>query len=94
MTKNTSFEASDFFFLGGGVPDPSRTYEAGCGVYVWCLCVFMCCGVIGILPRLRHTVPIDVLLLLNSLVLTHINYSLLVWGHNPFRITKLQKKCL
>ena len=51
--------------------------------------------VIGILTRLRHTVPIDVLLLLyNSLVLPHINYSLLVWGHNPFRITKLQKKCL
>ena len=41
--------------------------------------------VIGILTRLRHTVPIDVLLLLyNSLVLPHINYSLLVWGHNPF----------
>ena len=39
--------------------------------------------------------PIDVLLLLyNSLVLPHINYSLLVWGHNPFRITKLKKKCL
>ena len=50
--------------------------------------------VIGILTRLRHTVPIDVLLLLyNSLVLPHINYSLLVWGHNPFRITKLKKKC-
>ena len=48
--------------------------------------------VIGILTRLRHTVPIDVLLLLNnSLLLPHINYSLLVWGHNPFRITKLQK---
>ena len=51
--------------------------------------------VIGILTRLRHTVPIDVLLLLyNSLILPHINYSLLVWRHNPFRITKLQKKCL
>ena len=38
--------------------------------------------VIGILTRLRHTVPIDVLLLLyNSLLLPHINYSLLVWGH-------------
>ena len=49
--------------------------------------------VIGILTRLRHTVPIDVLLLLyNSLVLPHINYSLLVWGHNPFRITKNPKK--
>ena len=41
--------------------------------------------VIGILARLRHTVPIDVLLLLyNSFVLPHINYSLLVWRHNPF----------
>ena len=50
--------------------------------------------VIGILTRLRHTVPIDVLLLLyNSLLLPHINYSLLVWGHNPFLITKL-KNCL
>ena len=51
--------------------------------------------VIGILTRLRHTVPIHVLLLLlNSLVLPHINHSLLVWGYNPFRITKLKKKCL
>ena len=51
--------------------------------------------VIGILTKLRHTVPIDFLLVLyNSRVLPHINYSLLVWGHNPFRITKLQKKCL
>ena len=35
MIQNTSFEASDFFFRGGGSmpPDPSRTYEAGCGVY-------------------------------------------------------------
>ena len=48
--------------------------------------------VTGILTRLRHTVPIDVLLLLyNFLLLPHINYSLLVRGHNPFRITKLQK---
>ena len=40
--------------------------------------------VIGILTRL-HTVSIDVLhLLYNSLLLPHINYSLLVWGHNPF----------
>ena len=38
--------------------------------------------------------PIDVLLLLyNSLVLPHINLSLQVWGHNPFRVRKLKKKC-
>ena len=37
-----------------------------------------------------HCTVIDVLLLLyNHLVLSHINYYLLVWGHNPFRITKL-----
>ena len=48
--------------------------------------------VIGILTRLRQTVLIDVLLLLyNSLLLPHINYSLLFWGHNPFRITELKK---
>ena len=30
MIQNTSFEASDLFFPGGG---GARTYEAGCGVY-------------------------------------------------------------
>ena len=51
--------------------------------------------IIGVLTRLRHLVPLDVLhLLYNSLLLPHINYSLLAWGHQPSKITNLQKKCL
>ena len=47
----------------------------------------------GILNRLKRVVPMQVkLALYNSLVLSHINYGLLAWGHVQERIFKLQKK--
>ncbi|MEE8341453.1 MAG: reverse transcriptase family protein, partial [Candidatus Neomarinimicrobiota bacterium] len=50
--------------------------------------------VIGIMSRLKHTLPSEILsMIYNSLILPHINYSLLSWGFgNIDRIRKLQKK--
>ena len=50
---------------------------------------------IGILKRLHHFLPVKSLLLIyNSLLLTHLNYSILAWGHSCNRIVKLQKKAI
>ncbi len=49
----------------------------------------------GILKRLQNTFPQRILLLIyNSLFISHINYCLLLWGTNCDRIFKLQKKAI
>ena len=51
--------------------------------------------IIGILKRLRNSIPLSGLLLIcNSLFLPHLNYSILAWGHSCERIFKLQKKAV
>ncbi len=48
---------------------------------------------IGILNCLKHFIPISTkLTIYNSLVLSHINYGLLLWGYSCKRIETLQKK--
>ena len=50
---------------------------------------------IGVLTRLKNYIPLNILITLyNSLLLPHINYSLIVWGHQPSKLTNLQKKCI
>ncbi len=50
---------------------------------------------IGILNRLKHFLPIQIkLTLYNSLILSHINYCLLIWGYENESVTKLQKKAV
>lgn len=50
---------------------------------------------IGILTRIKHYVNTDILkTIYNSLICSHINYSLLCWGHTPDRIIKLQKRAV
>ena len=47
----------------------------------------------GILNRLKHHMQTNILkLVYSALVLPHLNYALLVWGHRPGKITKLQKR--
>ena len=47
----------------------------------------------GMLNKLKHIFPCDTLkLLYNSLILPQINYCILMWGHAPKQINKLQKK--
>ena len=51
--------------------------------------------IIGVLTRLKNHIPLNILITLyNSLLLPHINYSLIVWGHQPSKLTNLQKKCI
>ena len=47
--------------------------------------------IIGVLTRLKKHILIT---LYNSLLLPHINYSLIVRGHQPSKLTNLQKKCI
>lgn len=52
-------------------------------------------SVTGILSRLKHTLPLDVKLkIYHSLFGCHLNYGLLLWGHNSDRIFKLQKRAI
>ena len=50
---------------------------------------------IGILNRLKYILPTSIkTLIYNSLILSHINYGILIWGYQNSRILKLQKKAL
>ena len=50
---------------------------------------------IGILKRMKHILPTEVLLLIyNSLITSHISYCVLAWGFSGSRINKLQKKAI
>ena len=46
-----------------------------------------------VINKLKHLIPQKTLLTIyNSLILPHINYCILAWGHDSNRILKLQKK--
>jgi hypothetical protein len=50
---------------------------------------------IGIMCKLKHLVPSNILLTIyNSLITPYLNYGLLAWGTNMNRIFKLQKKAI
>ena len=50
---------------------------------------------IGILNCLKHFLPISTkLTIYNSLILSHINYGLLLWGYSCKRVETLQKKAV
>ncbi len=50
---------------------------------------------IGILNKLKHFLPPNTLYsMYNALILPHINYGLLLWGHQAHRIFKLQNKAI
>ena len=49
--------------------------------------------IVGIMARLRYLIPQQTLLTLyNSLVLPHLSYGSLLWGHKNKEVNKLQKK--
>ena len=48
---------------------------------------------VGILNKLKHFIPADILkTLYNSMIQSHLNYSILAWGFECNRLVKLQKK--
>ena len=50
---------------------------------------------IGVINKLKHLIPQKTLLTIyNSLILPHINYCILAWGHDSNRILKLKKKAI
>ena len=50
---------------------------------------------LGIINKMKFVLPRNVLLqLYNSLFLPHVNYGILIWGHNNERIVKLQKRAV
>ena len=50
---------------------------------------------IGVLNRLKHTLPQRILYTLyNTLILPHFNYGLILWGHDNTRLHKLQKRAI
>ena len=54
-----------------------------------------CSRIIGILNRLKHTLPQRIkIMLCNSLLLPHINYCLTTWGYQCNRLQKLQKRAI
>ena len=54
-----------------------------------------CSRIIGILNRLKHTLPQRIkIMLYNSLLLPHINYCLTTWGYQCHRLQKLQKRAI
>lgn len=49
----------------------------------------------GVINRLKHFLPKSALVsIYHSLIGSHINYGILVWGYNHDRINKLQKKAI
>ena len=54
-----------------------------------------CSRVIGTLYRIRHFIPIQIIVMLyNTLILPHFNYCVMAWGYQCNRIIKLQKRAL
>ena len=51
--------------------------------------------VIGIMKKLKHIFPHQILLTLyNSIIHPHLIYGLYIWGFSPKRLTILQKKAI
>ena len=54
-----------------------------------------CSRITGVLNKLKHVLPLDIKkLLYNSLILSHINYCITVWGYKGSRILRIQKRQL
>ena len=50
---------------------------------------------IGILARLKHSLPSETLLnIYNALILSHLNYGTTLWGGQSNKLIKMQKKCI
>ena len=51
--------------------------------------------IIGIMNKLKEYLPSYILqTIYNSLVLPHLNYGILTWGHKSARVAQLQKRCV
>ena len=54
-----------------------------------------CSRITGVLNKLKYVLPLDIKkLLYNSLILSHINYCITVWGYKGSQILRIQKKAV
>ena len=54
-----------------------------------------CSKTIGVLNRLKYVLPLDIkVLLYNTLILSHINYCIMIWGYQRKRNTSIQKNVM
>ena len=54
-----------------------------------------CSKTIGVLNRLKYVLPLDIkVLLYNTLILSHINYCIMIWAYQRNRISSIQKKVM
>ena len=54
-----------------------------------------CSKTIGVLNRLKYVLPLDIkVLLYNTLILSHINYGIMIWGYQRNRIKSIQKRLI
>ena len=52
-----------------------------------------CSKTIGVLNRLKYVLLLDIkVLLYNTLILSHINYCIMIWGYQRNIITSIQKR--
>lgn len=50
---------------------------------------------LGVMTRLKRYLPTEILLMIyNSLIMPHIQYGILCWGHKSGRVLKLQKRAM
>ena len=48
---------------------------------------------IGVTNKLKHTLPLHIMrILYNTLILPHLCYGILLWGHDKTRLHMLQKR--
>ena len=53
------------------------------------------CKIFGILNKFKHILPQHILYTIyTSLINPHLNYGILLWGHEASQIYKLQKKAI
>ena len=53
-----------------------------------------CAKMIGILNRLKYILLLEIFILYNSLILSHINYCIMAWGYKGNRLIKILKKAV
>ena len=50
---------------------------------------------IGILNKLKRYLPLNIkIMIYNALIASHLNYGILIWGYQPGRLIKLQKRAI
>ena len=87
---NTNIEQVDEFNFLGLTLDANLTWKKHVNKIA-----NKCSKTTGVLNKLKHILPLDIkTLLYNSLILSHINYCITVWGYKGSRIVRIQKKAV